>query len=808
MENNNFKHLSVSGDLNTGLSYEFKNELGSRLFGVLPDVLPSMQLRYVSGKYYSNKHIDGRTSSDMACTIYENNPFYVRDWADSRRSIDLIQAVIDIEGKEDNFLDALKYLCRCAAMDLPKFSSEQEAYFGRCDRFKTAAKAFHDALTTDRSKEAKAVRDYLTKTGDFKESGRGWSKVDIANSLLGYVSKDSMRLLFTDDELTQLSARDKQIGSKFTLAIPILTGGRVTGMKFRNIFSTDKKDRYHALQGSTKVGLSYIPERGVTDTVIVVEGDMDAVHHVAMWKQAGYKEGDAEIYPVVSTSGNGLTRGMIEDAVRRGIYNFILALDADEKGLEFTLNSARDISDLGGTALVLQYPDGYKDLDEMYCSYFVGEDGKRHHSYTPNDVQRWAKGAINFGYWQGHRLMSEIGGKDAAKEETTFREIRQAIRAIPIFERKVVAQALEREFGIPFSVLLKEDKKAQNKKLSEAFGRVADYYSLGNTKEAERALKQLRRATTDAEDIEATTFAEQSNQAFDTETPEMESLAMPYTLRSKKGGKGQPIKLQAGGITVVGARSGHGKTMFMLNLLVHSLEATKDGGTVVYFMAECSRRTIRDRLCQIYAAVKAATEADALRDIDSYLRSGRLMMFADKSADTVCERIRLIHEKTKVKAAFIDYVQLLRPNKECSNKKERMEENCSQMEMVAKETSIAVVMGAQLNRTDTKDPITLSSDAIGDAIDIEQIASQIFLLWNSDTKCDSYDRINVELQNMGLDITLGVPGRLFVKCTKTRSAEMKKGSVGVFQTDDEQGAVTVLQPKTASTTKEFKKIGR
>ena len=787
-----------------GLTREFRDELGARLFDILQDVLPSMKLRYSNGKYYSNKHIDGRTSSDMACTIYEDNPFYIRDWADSRRSIDLIQAVTDIEHKADDFIGALRYLCRCAAMDVPTFTDEQEAYFGRCSRFQAAAKSYHDALMTDSSREAQAVRDYLTKSGDFEANGRGWSKVDVENSLLGYVSKDSMRLLFTDDELTQLSGRDKQIGDKFTLAIPILTGGRVAGMKFRNIFSTNKKDRYHALQGSTKVGLSYVPERGVTDTVIVVEGDMDALHHMAMWTQAGYN--GTEFYSIVSTSGNGLTRSMIQDAAERGIYNFILALDADKAGLEFTLNSAKDINDLGGTALILQYPDGYKDLDEMYCSYSVGEDGKKHHSYTPNDIQRWAQKATNYGYWQGHRLMSEIRGKDAAKEETTFREIRQAIRAIPIFGQKVVAQALEREFGIPFTMLLKEDKKAQNKKLSEAFARVADYYSLGKAKEAERALKQLRRATTDGEDIEATTFAEQSNQAFDTETPEMESLTMPYTLGSKAR-KEQPIKLQAGGITIVGARSGHGKTMFMLNLLIHSLEATKDGGTVVYFMAECSRRMIRDRLAQIYAASKGIPGTDALGETDSLLRDGRLMLFADKSTDTVCERIRLIHERKQVKAAFIDYVQLLRPNKECGNKKERMEENCSLIEALAKETSIAVVMGAQLNRTDTKDPISLSSDAIGDAIDIEQIASQIFLLWNSDTKCDSYDRISVELQNMGFDITLGVPGRLFVKCTKTRSADMEKGSMGVFQTD-EQGAVTVLEPKAALATKEFKKIGR
>ena len=760
MENNNFNHLSVSGDsLNTGLSYEFKNELGSRLFDVLPDVLPSMQLRYVSGKYYSNKHIDGRASSDMACTIYENNPFYVRDWADSRRSIDLIQAVIDIEHKEDNFLDALKYLCRCAAMDVPTFSSEQEAYFGRCDRFKTAAKAFHDALMTDRSKEAQAVRDYLTKTGDFKESGRGWSFYDIQESGLGYVSKDSMRLLFTDEELTQLSERDKKIGSKFTLAIPILTGSRITGMKFRNVFATDKKDRYHALQGSSKVALSYIPERGVTDTIIVVEGDMDALHHIAMYRQAGYDDRKAEFYPVVATSGNGLTKGMVQDAVRRGINNFILALDSDGKGLEFTLSSASLVSEAGGSCLVMSYPSGCNDLDEMYCAYYKGEDGKKHHSYTANDIQRMAQDAISYGRWAADRILSTIAPDSSDLDKANAkRKLSSLLSAIPSMDEKELQDYLRdacKPYGIDADSLSKETAKdTQNKALSDAYSRAAKCYSTGNTKGAEMALKRAREQRDNGDKFKPYMTAAQYLQD---ETNEPAAIDTPYWFYGPNG-EGERLRLPCGQLSFVAARSSHGKSRMLENLALHV--ANTDKRPVLYFTLEEKANKVVRQLINIHAnvilgrnnlrTIKSLAKGSDKYVANDYRRSlpefykkrdevyrlldgGMLRIYDDRhDIDKLCEFVREQAQEADLRAVFVDYAQIIpsSPDAKQGNRKEEITDVCKKLLDLAVDTGVAIIVAAQLNR-EPDDALDMDVRHIADASDIEHFANVIVLLWNS-----------------------------------------------------------------------------
>jgi len=84
-------------------------------------------------------------------------------------------------------------------------------------------------------------------------------------------------------------------------------------------------------------------------------------------------------------------------------------------------------------------------------------------------------------------------------------------------------------------------------------------------------------------------------------------------------------------------------------------------------------------------------------------------------------------------AVFIDYAQLLRGNDGERTRQEELKGICISMKDLAVETGLPFIIGAQFNRQVTS-PLDLHATALGEAGDLERIASLLVGIWNGDKK--------------------------------------------------------------------------
>lgn len=100
-------------------------------------------------------------------------------------------------------------------------------------------------------------------------------------------------------------------------------------------------------------------------------------------------------------------------------------------------------------------------------------------------------------------------------------------------------------------------------------------------------------------------------------------------------------------------------------------------------------------------------------------------------ADELCNNIRYFKETTDVEAVFIDYMQQIKlsPDSKKLSRQEELKEICLMLKDVAIETQLPLILAAQFNREVT-DPQKMHVTKIGEAGDIERIASLVVGMWD------------------------------------------------------------------------------
>ena len=283
-----------------------------------------------------------------------------------------------------DFKEALRELAAEAGVELQRQSPAQKSRRDHLEKLRgiatSATEYFQQAL---RRESAAGVRAYL-------RDQRGLNDETIAAFLIGYApdSWDFMRralrdLGHSDDDIVEagLAVRNEngRVYDRFRnrLIIPIRDErGRVVGFGGRAMDPDDSAKYINSPQSAIfdksrllfglDTGRSAIREAG---TVVIVEGYMDVIQA----RQAGYAN-------VVAQMGTAMTEPQIELAAQRGGKKIILALDADEAGLNATSRSLerahssklhvlretlrRDYASKFSVDIqILQYPAG-KDLDD------------------------------------------------------------------------------------------------------------------------------------------------------------------------------------------------------------------------------------------------------------------------------------------------------------------------------------------------------------------------------------------------------------------------------------------------------------
>ena len=287
-------------------------------------------------------------------------------------------------------------------------------------------------------------------------------------------------------------------------------------------------------------------------------------------------------------------------------------------------------------------------------------------------------------------------------------------------------------------------------------------------------------------------------------------LKTPYTFSDPGGTLEENLTIPPGALTIVGAQSSHGKSLFLQNLALQmATDEYNQGerGEVLYFAFEETVLDVLIRLANIqgqkpHIDTHGPKNTECLRGyfqngsfpdgvgtartrissfVENIYKTGRLRVYFEPEikALELCEVIRYLAGTRKVKAVFLDYLQAIELKENYGReKREELREVCKALNKAAKELDIPVILAAQLNR-ETPNPTDMSGNNIAESADITRYADTILLLWNSAKSRDvrdgkgggaaAYSSTEDGRRLAGMGFELGKPGKLYVSIVKNRN---------------------------------------
>ena len=266
-------------------------------------------------------------------TVVYRTDMRFREQGDWDNGVSVLDKIIEDYSLPDLF-QTWRFIAEKLCLQFPEENSsevvESRKRVSRKDALLGALVDFFSAqLQKGTSSKCSATRKYLL-------SVRGFSKEDLVKFQLGSVpSWDEvvrhivMVRKFRLEELDEVcGVRNEEgytaVGKTYTLAIPYICGGKAKGFLFRRLDDSRPGPKYIATAGLERKRVFFnMPEKLSTGTLVVVEGEMDAL-----------KATSAGIQNVVAIGGSeiaGERRLQLEDAFRRGVERIILCLDLDSE---------------------------------------------------------------------------------------------------------------------------------------------------------------------------------------------------------------------------------------------------------------------------------------------------------------------------------------------------------------------------------------------------------------------------------------------------------------------------------------------
>lgn len=319
-------------------------------------------------------------------TVVYASDFKFREQGDWDNGISVIEKYID-----DNCLgsiyDAYKNIAARLCLDMPTSTGLKPAEMARKTRriklLEELEKYFVWNLVNNNGASGKAARAYLHERG-FSQEWIGklrfglvpsWDKVEsyITSGRIGY-SMDEL------EEACKVRSEDgyTTVGKKHVLAIPYRCAGEIKGFLFRAIDS-DVQPKYKANTGLERKACFFnMPDNREPKTLIVVEGEMDAL--------TATSSGIPNVVAIGGSDLSGERKSQIFDALNRNTEKIILCLDLDAdlsgkpngikrfKAVRKCLHSIFDVSPDFNEVYVACFPE-VTDPDEYIRKY--GEDAFR-----------------------------------------------------------------------------------------------------------------------------------------------------------------------------------------------------------------------------------------------------------------------------------------------------------------------------------------------------------------------------------------------------------------------------------------------
>lgn len=801
-----------------------KNTLYPNLFDRVDVAFPEYRLQRYRGGWATSLKLDGSPSNPPRpdkCVITRSHPTRILE--QGGESKDLLTLFMERNNYNQTF-EAVEALCRQIGITPPERQSSEE-WEQLCRELEQRERLL--------SKMKKALSDPATgaEVKEYLRTQRGYTEEYISKLVewgIGCLTPEIA------EEFGNALPRILQV-DKHKLALPYYSGGRLYGFIFRDITGTLAGGKYLYTSGKGwksahlfgLTGLRLTGDREKDRTLTIVEGQMDALH--------AQLEG---LENVVATGGVTLSTEALAEAKVRGVERVVLILDTEaeeSKNAQRDKDRAKALRTIHGAGLegfIVTLPsDGGKTDVDSYLN---------HHSITKLEaVIEKAESAPLFLY---RLLVEEAIDKCKAQQqkdqwaEQNISDFKRSVLNLltdpitrPTDRDRIYKAVYEFSDGAITQDALKEEAEAileaeaieqHRAETNKVIGQAS---TLAKANKAEEALEYLQmelpKLSQMRREVEfSKLLSTPTEEDFRAEMQrKKEGLQTPYTF--EKAGEREPLILPSGAITLICAPTSHGKSTLLQNLALYTAQDGNEGA-VLYFTFEEEASSVKLQMLNKYLNVIITTEykrnnnlrtlseyyrtgstqyvkRDALhrlqsgeREFFSLLTSGRIRIYRENyGATKLRDAIKYLCKQIKVKAVFIDYIQLLRLEEYKGDRRSELCNICDLFNNLAIDHTIPIVMAAQLNR-DAASPLEMHNQNIAESADIERYANTILTLWNSafkETTRSNADKKELEKLQTERNFTLGTGGKLYAKLTKNRG-----GAVGVEAVLDHNGNTGVI----------------
>ena len=476
---------------------------------------------------------------------------------------------------------------------------------------------------------------------------------------------------------------------------------------------------------------------------------------------------------VVAASGGNVSGEALQEAKRRGVKRITLLLDteataeAQEATAKKIERAIATIQQAGLTPFVASFPtDGGKVDADSYLR-----------DHTKEELEEVVAIATSGAQWLGYRLLSKsTEGKPEGMTEKELHELkRQTIelcnsRYTSATDRAIILRNLaEATGGYITTEALQEEADIlklaadRDRQRQETIDLAAEALRLAQDGKTAEALSKLHSKVEELQEI-----SKEAKYSELLRLPTKEEilrsfrerpigLKTPYAFEGKDGR--EQLILPTGALTLIGAPTSHGKSAMLRNLALN-LATDGEEGAILYFSFEEDSIAVTEQFINTYANMplcqnniralahyyttgeeryfKGSKLPESFKgkeaELLSLLTSGKLRVFCEAPNTTATiGLIRYLAKTIKVRAVFVDYIQKLNMEGSRLTRKDELKEICHAFEKLAIDTSLPVMMAAQLNRQ-TLSPVEMSCQNIADASEIEHYANIVMLLWNSVVK--------------------------------------------------------------------------
>lgn len=257
----------------------------------------------------------------------------------------------------------------------------------------------------------------------------------------------------------------------------------------------------------------------------------------------------------------------------------------------------------------------------------------------------------------------------------------------------------------------------------------------------------------------------------------------------------EPLELPSGALSIIAAPTSHGKTTFLINLLLNTAKEYENK-KFYFFSYEEDRESIvinvlnshldldlsgnnRKSLKSYFADsteefIKKESLEEFKKQKDAFFKhlisSQRINIhYTDFDSNTLIEAIRYLNKEEEVGGVFIDYFQLLNlpANHKKHSRQQELKDICIDLKELAVDTGLPIVLGAQFNREVTSH-LKIHSTRLGEAGDLERIANLIVGFWNNNFPPICTESEQNEITKNNLD----TPDTFYLKILKQRGGRV------------------------------------